>query len=101
MKTLVISDVFTPSIISDMQQYGTGNIRSISSTEPKTLIKDLNVDGCAVEIYCTPNVVVPTTLQRYAAENNWPLKSIPENFTADGDEDTIYMFIDNNEWWLM
>ena len=115
MKILVITNVFTPSMIADMQE--SGRAISISSTAPKTLIEDLNLGENAI-IYCTPNAVLPTAFQKHAAEKNWELKSIPENFTTNVSflwhniindvisekqriTDTKYLILEKHEWWIL
>lgn len=105
--TLIVSDVFTPQMIFDMQQSAMD--RTIIPTSLNCVISDLCLDddsliiNCIdkVEIYYTLTATVPYQIQTLAAEKNWVIKSIPENFTADGNGDTAYLFTNKNEWWIM
>ena len=105
--TLIVSDVFTPQMIFDMQESTVD--RTIIPTSLNCVVSDLLLDddsliiNCIdkVEILCTPTAVVPFQIQTLAAEKNWVMKTIPENFTADGNHDTAYLFAINNYWWIM
>lgn len=105
--TLIVSDVFTPQIIFDMQESTVD--RTIIPTSLICVVSDLCLDddsltiNCIdkVEIYHTLTATVPYLLLTLAAEKNWVIKSIPENFTADGNGDTAYLFTNNNKWWIM